>query len=386
MPSREDRILRKASCGAYFVAGFAIASWAPLVPYIKTRAGLEDGPLGLLMLCLGVGSVIMMPLTGLLVTRLGCRAVICLMALFMALSLPMLGYLTSPILLAVSLLIFGAAVGSLDVAACIQAVTVQKRYTRQIMPSIMAFYSIGNITGSAGGSALLTLGLTPLQTALACVVIAAFVLALCGPRLSHAAKNQGQQEKAIGIPRGPVLLLGMLCFAVFLSEGAIMDWSALFLSGYKNFETSAGGVGFAVFSVAIALGRFSGERLLRFAGSEKNLLIGGCIVSAVGLFLGGAVLPDSWSLAGLFIMGFGGSNVIPLFFAAAGKQGVMPHAAAIPAVTTMGYAGVLIGPAMLGGIAQITSLFTAFCFIGVVMLLAAAGSHWYVGMPKSGIR
>ena len=361
-----------ATRGAYFIAGFTIAAWAPLVPYLKMRCELSDGTLGLLLLCLGLGSVITMPLTGMLTSRFGCRNVIIALALLGCITLPILAATSSLYVLALTLLCFGAASGGLDVASCVQAVFIQNATGRQVMSSMLAFYSIGCIAGPALVSLLLYLEMLPVYAALCASAVIFCILLLCQRNLTPKQESAKQSSSLTALlPKGIVLLFGCMCFTIFLVEGAMMDWGALFLVNYKGFDNSYGGIAFAVFSAALALGRLMGAWLINRVGGERRMIVIGCITSFCGFVLTLFVLPKAFSLLGFFIIGFGNANVIPLIFAATGKQKAMPTSTAISAVTTLGYSGILIGPVFIGFLAELTSLLFAFAFLGVAMLIVA---------------
>ncbi|VTR28828.1 Inner membrane protein ybjJ [Serratia fonticola] len=155
---------------AFFIAGLAMATWAPLVPFAKTRIGIDDGSLGLLLLCIGVGSIMAMPLTGLLTGKFGCRRVILLAGIALCIDLPLLVLMDSTLGMALALLLFGAAMGMIDVAMNIQAVVVERASNRAMMSGFHGFFSVGGIAGAGGVSALLWLGLGPLQATLIAVV------------------------------------------------------------------------------------------------------------------------------------------------------------------------------------------------------------------------
>lgn len=365
------RRLSMATRGAYFIAGFTIAAWAPFIPYVKANSGLNEGSLGMLLLCLGLGSVIVMPLTGMLTNRFGCRAVIIVLAFLGCITLPLLIILNLPLYLGSTLLFFGAAAGGMDVAAAIQAMMVQKQTGRQIMPTMLAFYSIGCIFGPVCVSLLLSLDLQPITVALCVSGLILLVLALCQRNLAPRQSSPGQENARRALPKGAVLVLGCMCFTIFLVEGAILDWGALFLVDYKNFDQAFSGIGFAVFSAAIAIGRILGVWFISLVGSEKRMVLVGCIFSFCAFLLTLFVLPGKFALLGFCLIGFGNANVIPLLFSATGKQTTMPTAAAISTVSTLGYAGVLIGPAFIGFLAHFTSLFFAFTVLGAMMLLVA---------------
>ena len=162
-----------------------------------------------------------------------------------------------------------------------------------------------------------------------------------------------------------------MCFSVFLVEGGLMDWGALFLTEYKDFDLSLAGLGFALFSAAIALGRFMGSALIRLVGGESRIVLLSCVFSFCSFLLTLFILPKEWALVGFLLIGFGNANVIPILFSASGKQTQISTASAIAIVSSLGYSGILIGPALIGFIAHFTNLFFAFGVLGGLMVVVA---------------
>jgi len=358
---------------AFFIAGFSIAAWAPLVPYAKARVGLDEGTLGLLLLCLGVGSIIAMPLAGALAARIGCRRVLLLSTAIICVCLPLLATLSSlPLLIAV-LFIFGAGMGALDCAVNLQAIIVERASGKTMMSGFHGLFSLGGIAGAAGVAGLLSVGASPLMSMFVVVAIVLVALFKAAPHfLTYGSQSDGP---AFAMPRGVVLFLGLLCFTVFLSEGAMLDWSAVFLSELRGVETSYAGLGYAVFALTMTLGRLFGDAVVRRVGPRQVVILGG-LCAAAGLAL--ATLVPSWqaALLGYALVGAGCSNIVPVCYSALGRQKSMPENVAVPALTTLGYAGILVGPAAIGFVAHASSLELAFLIVAVMLLaVAAAGTR-----------
>lgn len=362
---------QRSTRAAFFVAGFGMAAWAPLVPYAKDRLAVGEGTLGLLLLCLGVGSLATMPFAGALAGRFGCRRVIWASSLVICIALPLLATAGSVPLLAASLMLFGAGVGTVDVAINIQAVIVERTAGRAVMSGFHGLFSVGGIAGAAGVSGVLWGTGSPLLATL-CVgaVIVAVLLAFGGGLLAHGGDGGGP---AFALPRGPVLLIGGLCFVSFLAEGAMLDWSALILTALHGIEPVQAGLGYAMFSVAMTAGRLSGDRIVRALGGRRVLLYGGaCAAGGVAL----AVLAPSWgaALAGFALVGAGASNIVPVLYSGLGRQRAMPANLAVAAVTTLGYSGILAGPAGIGLVAHAAGLPAAFLGVAALLLVVAACS------------
>ena len=350
---------------AFFIAGFGIAAWAPLVPYAKARAQLNEGTLGLLLLCLGVGSIIAMPAAGALASRFGCRRVLSAGTILLCVALPMLATVSSIPLLMAGLFLFGAGLGTVDSTVNLQAVIVERASGKTMMSGFHGLFSLGGIVGAAGVSALLGLGLSPLSATLVVIVITLAALLKAAPHLlPYGSESSGP---AFAIPHGVVLFIGCLCFIVFLAEGAVLDWSAVFLSDERGLDEAYAGLGYAAFALTMTIGRLTGDAIVRRLGAKRVIVIGGLLATA-GMLL--ATLLPAWetALLGYALVGAGCSNIVPVLYTAVGKQTVMPEHIAVPAITTLGYAGILAGPALIGFIAHGSSLSVAFVLIAVLLL------------------
>lgn len=361
-----------------------MAAWAPLVPLAKLRLGLGEGQLGLLLLCLGAGSLLAMPSTSFLTARFGVRPVVLCSGLIVCLVLPGLAFAPSAVLLGCVLFTFGAAIGTLDVAMNIQAVVVEKNSGGALMSGFHGLFSVGGFLGAGTMALLLWLGLNATASSVVLAVLVAAVLAGAASGLLREPDAQVRDAPIFVMPHGAVILIGGLCFLCFLAEGAILDWSALLLTEGRAAAAGAGqgGLGYAAFAIAMTLGRLTGDKVVGKLGGQKVLLLGG-VCAAGGFFC--TVLASSvpGMLAGFVLIGLGASNIVPILFTAAGSQRAMPASLAIGAITTLGYAGILAGPAAIGFVAHATSLPVAFAGLGCAMLLIAASARLGAsGAPK----
>src|SRR5258708_11507308 len=326
---------------AFFIAGFGMAAWAPLVPFAKERLGIQEAALGTLLLCLGAGSILAMPLAGVLTSRLGCRRVLILAVLVICATLPMLAQVSSVPWLALVLFFFGAGMGSLDCAMNIQAIILERASGRTMMSGFHALFSLGGVVGAGGVSGLLSLGMSPWNAILIVAAVIAVLLALSAPHfLPYGGRNSGP---AFAMAKGVVLFIGVLCFILFLTEAAVLDWSAVFLADVRGMSPAHAGLGYAAFAATMTMGRLTGDRFVRRVGS-KVTVIGGALLAAAGLAL--ATLISSWpvSLFGYALVGVGCSNIVPGMYSLAGKQNEMAESIPGPALTTMGYSRTVLGP------------------------------------------
>ena len=374
------RLQQRSTRALFLNSGVGAATWAALVPFAKARLGLDEGTLGLLLLCLGVGSILALPTASVLVVRYGCRKVLTAATVVICAALPMLAVVTNFPLLAIALFVFGAGLGTADCAFNIQAVMVETESGKPLMSGFHGFYSVGGIVGAAMASGLLTLGAAPLTSALACVALMLVSLATAfRGLLPYGSASDGP---SLAIPRGIVLFLGILCFVVFLVEGAILNWSAVFLTENRGVPSAQAGFGFACFSVAMTLGRLTGDAIVKKLG-PRAVVAGGGALAAVGLVL--TTIIPSWqiSLAGYALIGMGCSNIVPVLFSAAGRQRTMPLSVAVPALSTLGYAGILAGPAGIGFIARHSSLVAAFLWLAAAMTGVAISSRVFESSART---
>jgi MFS family permease len=369
---------RLATRLVFFVAGFAVSCWAPLVPYAKARLAVDERMLGILLLCLGIGSLLAMFFTGMLSARFGTRPVILASGLGLCVVVPFLAIAATPITLGLTLLFFGAALGSLDVAVNIHAVEVERGSGQPLMSGFHAQYSLGGFAGAMFITLLLSAGMSPF----ACVVVAcALMLAMllvASPRLLRTRAADGEPHFAL--PRGVVLVIAILAAISFLAEGSILDWSALLITGNGLVAVEQGGIAFVLFSIAMTVMRFCGDALTARIGDRPTLVWGGLIAIcgfAVLLLAPVAMV----AMIGFVLIGLGAANIVPVLFRRAGSQTVMPPGLAIAAITTLGYAGILLGPSAIGFVAQHVGLTLAFWMIPAILLLVPLCAR--VVVPKS---
>lgn len=346
-----------------------MSAWAPLVPLAKARTGVDDGGLGMLLLGLGIGSIAAMPFAGYFTARFGCRAVVIFSTISLCITLPLLSSLVSVPGLAFVIVMFGASMGMLDCAINIQSIIVEKKSGETLQSGFHGLFSVGGILGSGVMTLLLSLGLDPLLSAVCIVIGVLCALWKAAPTL--LAYGSVREGPTFALPRGIVLLLGALCFIVFLTDGAILDWSAVFLVSNRGMEPSVGGLGYTCFATTMTLGRLFGDNIVKAYGGPRVVLFGSGI-AAMGMVI--ALGVDGWpaSLLGFALVGAGCSNIIPVLFTAVGRQQSMPERLAVPAVISMGYAGILLGPALIGMVAHWVNLsFALGCLVFLLLFVSA---------------
>ena len=369
------RASRLAVLAVFFTNGVVIGTWVVRIPAIKENLALGEGLLGVALLGAAVGALIAMPLVGALVSRFGSRRVVGAAALALAVSLLMPALAPSLPLLVLGLVMLGAANGGLDVAMNAQAVAVEKEYGRSIMSSFHAAWSFGGLGGAALGGLLASRGIGPLPhfAVVAVPVAIAFAVAY-GSLLPSGADASEEGTPAFVRPTRALLGLGIISFCVLLGEGAMGDWSAVYLDDTLKTGPGFAAAGYAAFSLSMALGRLFGDRLTELLGPAT--LVRSCgAIAAVGLGVALAAAQPLVALAGFACAGAGFSIVFPTALSAAGRtEGATGPALA--AVSTAAYTGFLVGPPFIGFIAELTGLGYALYLVvalsTAVIILAGA--------------
>ena len=369
-PSPAIKSARTATLLIFLVCGIGISSWAPMVPFAKTNLGLSEASLGIVLLSLGAGAILTMPFTSFFINKYGSRKVTLVASIVIAIMLPLLLVASSAFSLAIALFVFGAAIGTIDVAMNAHAIVVQNSYGRHIMSAFHGMFSLGGLVGSIGLGFLIKYGLSPIIAAMSISVLLLIIaISQYSSLLPHTTEEKVDKFK-FALPTGPVLWLGLMCFVLFLAEGALLDWSAVFLQFSRGFDPSLSGIGFASFSVAMAVMRLTGDKIVHKLGTKKIVVLG-TLLAAAGYFVA-VLLPSPYAaLIGFVFVGLGAANAVPVFFTAAGRIPGVPAAVALPAVTTLGYTGQLAGPALIGFIAEFSSLPIALGFVGVLLLMVS---------------
>ena len=370
---------------SFFGLGFATAAWAPLIPFAQQRLHFNHADFGLLLLCGGLGAMLAMPATGKIVQRIGCRVPIGFALLLLAVLLPSLSLLNTPLMMAITLFLFGTAAGSLGVALNIQAVVVEKNSLKSLMSGFHGMASLGGLAGVLTITALLALSISAVMSAFAVSLLLVIIVFLSVPysiksventslEASSKVKNSIRQR----LPQPLIILIGIACFIIFMTEGAAMDWSGIYLTQQYGVNTAFAGLAYTFFAIAMTTGRFTGHYLIRYFG-EKKLLTYSAICATLGLALV-SIAPHWWLvLVGYTLVGTGCSNIVPIMFSRAGRQTVMPSAVALSCVSTLAYTGILVGPAFIGMIGELIGLKTVFMALsGLLLLIVALNRFTYV--------
>ncbi|MFC4640249.1 MFS transporter [Deinococcus hohokamensis] len=364
---------RLAVRAVFFCNGLAMATWVVNIPRVRDQLDLNPATVGTALLGIAVGSLIAMPRAGHLTARYGTRRVTLVSGTLVALALLLPFVATSLWGLGAALLAVGAANGVMDVAMNAQGVVVERVGRKPVMSSFHAAFSFGTLVGALMGSVLLGVGLAALPHAL--LVSGIFLAVLAGvarlllPRQAEAPGAGSTGAKAhpaqsTSQNRLMVVLLGILCFLGMLGEGAIGDWSGLYSADVLGVSGALVGAAFTAFTLAMTLARLLGDGWRSRYGDPRVVTLG-ALLSGAGLLLGLLTLNPVLAALGFLVVGIGVANVVPVLYGTAG------HAFAgkgIAQVASIGYAGFLAGPPLIGYVSQATSLRVGMLVIGVSLL------------------
>ena len=355
---------RWAVVAMFFINGALFANWVSRIPQIQDKLNLSEGELGLVLLGVAVGVLTALSLVGGMIARFGSRRVTVLGALALCVLLPLLAVMPGAAALWINLFLFGYAMSTMDVAMNAQAVDVERLFSKPLMSSFHAAFSVGGFVGAAMGSTMAGQGIAPEQHFLIASGIFMLVLLLTGPSLLPAPprKETSQREPVFQLPPRFLWPLGIVAFCAAIGEGAMADWSAVYLSNIVGTDAGTAAFGFAAFSLTMTAGRLLGDRLAARFSPVLVVRVGG-VLAAVGLLLA-ILLPQVIpALIGFAAVGAGISIAIPLAFSAAGNMPNLPEGTGIAGVATIGYAGFLAGPPVIGLIAELSSLRVALLLI-----------------------
>lgn len=369
------RAARVAVSAIFFANGALVANWFARVPDVKQSLGLSEGALGIALLFMAIGALLSQPTTGWVIGKVGSRTVTMVMAVANCAALILPGFAPSLPLLALTLFVYGASNGGLDVAMNAQAALVERRYARPIMNSFHALWSVGGLTGATIGGLTAASGLGTgahfvIAAAAGLVVMTVALRSLIpdGPTL------RASHEPAFALPTRALLPMGIVALCALICEGAIGDWGAIYLREGLGSAAGVAAAGYAVFALTMAGGRFAGDWLATRFGSGNVVRAGGALVVA-GIGLALVSTTPIVAIAGYGLVGAGVSCIFPLIMSAAARTPGVAPGVGIAAMATAGYTGFLLGPPMIGGMAELFTLRGALAVLaifGVVITLLGA--------------
>ena len=364
---------RWAVAAVFLVNGFIVGSWAPQIPVFAARLAITESTLGLLILVFGAGAVLAMALCGYLLHRHGSRSVT--RAVSLATTFALLAVALTPDVgtAVVTMFLFGALVGAMDVAMNANAVAMERQLGRAVMSSSHGFWSLGGVAGSAlGGLAIQQFGAT--AHALAVTVATFTIIAAAVSFLVVEDRPEAAERPSYSLPRSPlVYLTGIVALFSMIPEGAVLDWAALYLRQELGTDIALASLAFAAFSATMATMRFLGDAVRNRYGAVRTLRVSS-LVAAAGMLMAGLSADPYLAIAGFAVAGFGIANMAPIALSAAGNQPGLSSGAGLSTVTLMGYSGMLVAPSAIGFVAERTGFAPIFMTLSLLLIVVAAMS------------
>ncbi|SDR35551.1 Sugar phosphate permease [Paraburkholderia fungorum] len=360
---------RIATIAVFLANGFGIGAWAVEVPRIKESLALSDTALGIALFAFALGAIVAMPLAGQLAPRFGSGRATALLGAAFVIALPLPAFAPNMAVLCLVLFALGAANGALDVSMNGHASTIETQWRSPIMSSFHAAWSAGGLLGAASGAMLQRAGV---GVAGGLLVPDAFIALLIVSAALLALRDLGESREAptssgFAWPSGGVMKLAMLAFLCMLVEGAVADWSAVYLRSTLNQEASVAAIGYSAFAFSMAACRIIGDVSVRRFGSSRVIAMGG-LIAVAGLVLVLSVPTMLTAFVGFAMVGVGLANIVPVIFSAAGRSTVTP-AIGVSMAATAGYAGFLVGPPLIGLGAGLLGLRAALCVLVMATLV-----------------
>lgn len=346
----------------FFMHGLCFASWASRIPTIQDSLKLSASSLGGVLFALPVGFFISLPLAGWLVNAFGSRRVVIISSMLYSAALIFIGVSSTTIALVLSLLAFGLTANLLNIAINTQAVSVERLYSKRLMASFHGLWSLAGFVGAAFGAWMIAQS-TPPAIHYAMISALFLLLTISSSRFLVTTDDVNAEKRPFfAIPDKPLVGLGIIAFCSMMIEGAMFDWSGIYFIETVKVDTKLTGVGYSTFMIAMAAMRFLADGISGRYGLQKILQFSG-VLTTVGLLL--AVLFPSLipAIIGFFFIGLGVSSVVPMVYSSAGKSKTLSPGTALTAVSSLGFMGLLIGPPLIGLLAEATSLRISFLAI-----------------------
>jgi len=362
---------RLAVVAMFILNGALLGIWASRIPAIAATHALTPNLLGLLLLCLAAGAIVSFPIAGRTVDRFGAASVTRTIAVAYCAALILLGLAPTMPLLALALFLFGMAHGAMDVSMNVWAAEVEKAAGKPIMASFHAMFSLGAGGAAALGYVAIKAGIgVPLHFAALSLALGLVALAIASAPWT-SARSAAQPGSLFAFPTGALVFVGVIGFASAMGEGAVADWGAVFLNSSLGTTEAQATLGYSAFSIAIFAMRLGADTLIRHFGAVKTARASGGI-ALIGVLTVVAAQNLSFALLGFGLMGIGYAVLFPLAFSRAASDPTISPGRAIASVATLGYGGLLLGPPVIGFIAQASSLRMALLTLAALALLIIA--------------
>jgi MFS family permease len=349
----------------FFLHGLCFASWASRIPTIQSTLNLSASSLGTILFALPLGFFISLAFAGWLIAKIGSKKVVVLSSALYSISLVGIGLSTSPQQVAASLLLFGFFANLLNISANTQAVAVEGLYQKRLMATFHGLWSLAGFAGAALGTWMIGKSVSPLQHFIFVCLFVLIAVAISAFYLVEKDKRTDKRSPILALPDKSLLGLGLIAFCSMMVEGAMFDWSGVYFIDVIHVDSELTGMGYTTFMIAMAGMRFLADAFAGRFGLRRVLQTSG-MLATIGLLLA-VILPQLIpSLLGFLLIGIGVSSVVPMVYSAAGKSKTMSAGMAITAVSSLGFMGFLIGPPLIGFIADTSSLRGSFLALTIM--------------------
>jgi MFS family permease len=363
---------------AFFINGFVFANWVSRLPRIQELYHADNGTIGLVLLGSSLGAVGAMPFTGWAIIKNGSRRITLFALIMYCAIVPLIPLMPDvPVLIALYVCM-GIMTGTLDVAMNAQAVMVEQQYNKPIMTSFHAFFSIGMTLGAWCGALFADLAFD-LISHFGIIVLSALVLAAWSSRnliVDKPDPSLKHDGPLFRLPNQALISIGLIAFCCMLGEGAMSEWSVNFMENIALSKKEMAPIALSAFATAMTLGRIFGDRV-RTAVGDRAIIIGGGVIASLGLGLALILATPYAGIAGFFLVGIGLSTIVPIAYSIAGHTKNLPPGVGLAMVTTVGYSGFLLGPPVIGFIADWQTLRVALSVVaGLFVLMTLLGLRY----------
>jgi MFS family permease len=363
---------------AFFINGFVLANWASRLPRIQEIYQIDDGTIGLVLLALSIGAVIAMPFTGWVIIRNGSRRITIVSAAAYCIIISLIPVVPSIYFLLIVFFLMGVSTGIMDVAMNAQAILVEQEYKRSIITSFHALFSIGMMLGASASAFVTEQGVQIAHHFW--IVSGVAVIAVIWAAANLVADSPAPDVKSDGplfrIPNRSLVSIGVIAFCCMISEGAVSDWSVNFMENVVHSRKAVAPLALSSFASAMTIGRLLGDKARNRYG-DKLMIVGGGMLAIAGTFLAVIVTTEYASIGGFFLVGIGLSTIIPIAYSIAGNEKGLPPGVGLAMVTTVGYSGFLIGPPLIGFVADVKSLHSAMIMVSALLIIMTLIAMWY---------
>ena len=362
-PTIHRATLRAAVVALFFMAGLSFSSWASRIVTVQQKMGLSEAALGAVLFALPVGLMLSLPFSGWAITKVGSKRVLLAAISFYGVALVGLGLAQNTFQLVVCLLCYGFAGNAVNISVNTQAVATEELYGRPIMASFHGFWSMAGFIGALIGSFMIGRGISPFHHFLIILGIILFFVLIASRYLKD--DKEANTGPAFVMPDKSLFKLGIIAFCSMICEGAMFDWSTIYVRKVVEAPVALQGFGFTAFMLTMFSGRFIADGFAHRFGLKRTLQVSGSL-TVTGLLIA-IIFPYFYTtIAGFLLVGAGVSSVVPMVYSAAGKSKIMSPGVALAAVSTIGFVGFLFGPPLIGAIAGLATLRASFIFIALM--------------------